>query len=587
VGRGGRRWLAGLGSLALAGLGLPGVAAGWSTPVVLTHCAAATLPRVVFPSSDPFTRAGPGAILWNGDPATCPGAAPLAGSGIGLAPIGPDGVVGPAGSLPVAPAPAGPRGMLAATSGIGDGRIMIAAGLAPGTAGPAGLLEGRADTGFGRPAALGALPAPIATANSYLGDLALATVSARTGRVQLRLQRRAAPGLSPARTISERAGGVSAVAVGLDYRGDTLVVWAQGRSIYRRVLSVEGVLDPAERIAATLPGPRLQALISDDKRGIVAWTADTTTGGATRTRVYVDASRPGVHFGPPRLLEQYADPPGPRLPDGSLRLVRLANEGVMIAWTGMSRGHYVVRAATVSLFGPHPTSLISDPASDAILSDLATGSHGEALAVWTTVPRLAGGGLDVQHGQVVAARGVAEAPGIAVFGAPGVVAGPGPIAGPRAAIDPHGDNPIVVWEQVGPEPGIAYATRSPAAALRHHAPPAHARAGPSGLPAGAWVLAGFLAVAGAAVLTRRGRAPGRQGPGRGRRGRRRRGRRGRGLGLRRTRAGQPAGPAGLSRRHGPAVDPGWPAMLGRQSRPADLPPLLHPATDPEGTRRRL
>jgi hypothetical protein len=530
VGRGWR--LAGLGGLAgslvLAGLGLPGVAAGWSTPVVLTHCAAATLPRVVFPSSDPFTRAGPGAILWNSDPATCPGAAPRPASGIGFAPIGPDGVVGPAGSLPVAPAPAGPRGMLAATSGIGDGRIMIAAGLTPGTAGAAGLLEGRADTGFGRPTGLGALPAPIATANSYLGDLALATVNARTGRVELRLQRRAAPGLSPPRTISDRAGAVSAVAVGLDYRGDALVVWAQGGVIYRRVLRVEGILDRTERIAATPPGPHLQALISDDNRAIVAWTADTTASGATRTRVYVDASRPGVHFGAPRLLEQFADPAGLRLPDGSLRLVRLANEGVMIAWTGMSRGHLVVRAATVSLFGPHPTSLLSDPASDAILSDLATGSHNEALAVWTTVPRLAGG-FDVQHEQVVAARGVAEAPGIAVFGAPGVVAGPGPIVGPRVAIDPTGDDPLVVWEQVGAAPGIVYATRSPAAALRHHAAPAHARAGPSGLPTGAWVLAGFLAVAvtGAAVLARRGRAPGRPGPGPGpgRRGRRRRGRR--------------------------------------------------------------
>ena len=519
MGRGWRRLAELGGSLALAGLGLPGVAAGWSTPVVLTHCAGATLPRVVFPSSDPFTGAGPGAILWNGDPATCAVTAPQAGSGVGFAPIGRDGAVGPAESLPVAPAPAAPRGRLAATSGIGDGRILVAAGLAPGGTGAAGLLEGRADTGFARPVAIGALSAPVATANSYLGDLALVTVNARTGRVELRLQRRAAPAVSPPRTVSERGGGVSAVAVGLDYRGDALVVWAQDGFIYRRVLRVQGVLDRAERIAAAPPSPRLAALISDDNRGIIAWAADTTSRASTLTRVYVDASRPGVHFGAPRRLEQFADPPGLRLPDGSLRLVRLANEGVMIAWTGMTRGHLVVRAATVSLFGPHPTSLVSDPASDAVLSDLAAGSHDEALAVWTTVPRRSGG-FDAQHEQVVAARGVAEAPGIAVFGAPQVVAGPGPIVGPRAAIDPAGDNPIVVWEQVGAEPGIAYATRSPAPALRHHAPPAHARAGPSGLPAGGWVLAGFLAVSGAAALARRGRT----GPGRDRRGRRRRGR---------------------------------------------------------------
>ncbi|HEU0318127.1 MAG TPA: hypothetical protein VFR49_12400, partial [Solirubrobacteraceae bacterium] len=264
MGRGWRRLARVGGSLALAGLGLPGVAAGWSTPVVLTHCAAATLPRVVFPSSDPFTRAGPGAILWNGDPATCAASGAQSGSGIGFAPIGPDGAVGPAESLPVAPAPTAPRGRLAATSGIGNGRIMVAAGLASGAAGPVGLLEGRADTGFARPRALGALPAPVATANSYLGDLALATVNARTGRVELRLQRRAAPALSAPLVISQRGGGVTAVAVGLDYRGDALVAWAQSGFIYRRVLRIDGVLDRTERIAAVAPSPRLAALISDD-----------------------------------------------------------------------------------------------------------------------------------------------------------------------------------------------------------------------------------------------------------------------------------------------------------------------------------
>ncbi|MEA2301864.1 MAG: hypothetical protein QOE44_2399 [Solirubrobacteraceae bacterium] len=497
---GGRRRMALAGLLAaLAGLSPPSSAAAaseatWSPAATLTGCPAATGPRVVFPSADPHTGSGPGAILWSGDPAACAGA--RAGSGIGLAAIGAGDLADLAQSLPLDPGPPADLGPLAGATATGDGRVVVAAGLGTGRTSPAGVLQGRSTAGFGRPIRLEAQTAPLATASSYLGDIAIAGVSGR-GRVVLRLERRGAPGLSRPFVLTERPAAVTAVAVGLDYRGDALVVWAQAGFIYRRVLRATGRLERTERVAPSPPGPHLQALISDDNRGIVAWTTDVPAGASSTTRVYLDASGRGVHFGRPRLVEDFRNLPGVALPEGSLRLVRLASEGVMMAWTGMTGGRYVVRAVPISLGGTRPVTVVSGPSGDAILADLATGSRSEALAVWTVVPRLARG-LDMRHAEIETARGVTVAPGVARFAPPVAVPGPAAIAPPRAGIDPTTDIPIVVWERLGG--GIAYSARRPEATAGRGGP--FAARGRGGWPAGAWALIGVVALAVAGTLAR-------------------------------------------------------------------------------------
>ncbi|MGI8801642.1 MAG: hypothetical protein ACR2KV_05630, partial [Solirubrobacteraceae bacterium] len=458
-------------------------AAGWTPPMLLAHCALSTFPQVVFPSADPRTSAGPGAILWTGDPAACAGGG-APGAGVGIATIAPADVAGSPQPLPLAGG--GRLGGLVTAAATGDGRIVMAAVLGAASGSSAGLTEGRAPGPFSRPLPIRADPARAATATSYLGDVALATVSARTGRVQLRIQRHGAAGLLGPFVLSQRTTPVTGLAVGLDYRGDALVVWAQDGLIYRRVLHASGRLEGAERVAPTPPAPHLQALISDDNRGIVAWSSDVTSGPTTTTSVYLDASNSGVHFGPPRLLERFRDPPGLRLSEGSIRLVRLASEGVMIAWTGMNGGRYIVRAASVSLFVRRPSSVISTGPGDAVLADLATGPHNEAVALWITAPRLAAG-FDFRHASLLAARGIVAAPAIADFSGPEMIAGPAPIAAPRAAVDPATDDAVAVWEDLGADPGVAYATRR--AALRPLGPGAGADTGHGGWPAAWWLLA--------------------------------------------------------------------------------------------------
>lgn len=447
--------------ISLATLGFapmfPAAASGvsWSQPVTvpLARCGASA-PRVVFPSADPHTGSGPGAILWSGDPAACVRGGGSPGSGVGLAPIGGDDAAGSAQSLRGATGSVAVSGGLAAAAASGDGRIVIAAPFGPGAV---GVFEGRAGGRFARVGLLRTGVGTVATATGYLGDVALASVS--SGRVELRVRRHAVRRFSAPVLVRAGGGAVSSLAVGLDYRGDALVVWAQRGWIYRRVLSAAGALDGVERVAASPPAPQLQALISDDHRGIVAWTSDVPAGDGSVTRVYLDASRPGVHFGAPRLLERYRNPLGMRVGDGSLRLVRLSSEGVMMAWTGMRRGRYVVRAASVSLTALRPASVISGPGGNAVLDDLATGPHNEALAVWSDAPRLAGGGVDPSHEQLGAARGVSENSGTVAFSPPEAIGGPDAIVAARAAFDPASDNAVLAWQIR--DQGIAYATRRP------------------------------------------------------------------------------------------------------------------------------
>ncbi len=463
----------------------------WTQPTTLTACPSAAAPRVVFPSADPRTPSGAGAVLWSGD---CAAGAPAA-SGVGLATVAADDTVGPAGALPQAISPATPLDGLAATAGTGDGRVLVAAGVGP-SPGQLGILEGRSGSSFGATVGLRAQPAPVATATSYVGDVAVASVRVGTGRVILRIQRHDSPGLTPPSLISGRSAPVTALAVGLDYRGDAMVVWAQRGWILRRVLRSDGRLLTIERVAPSPPAPHLQALISDDNRGIVAWTTDTLVGGAPTTSVYLDVSLRGVHFGgAARLLERFPDPPGVRLADGSMRLVRLANEGVMMAWTGMSGGHLVIRAASVSLATPRPATLVSDAGSDAVLADLATGPHSEAMALWTSAPR-SRAGFDAAREQLIAARGVVEAPGLADFSAPEPIAGPQSLATPSAAFDPSTDTAVAVWSDGGH--GIVAATRGPAAAAT--APGAH---GSTGWRAWGIAASGLVALLCAGVLGRR------------------------------------------------------------------------------------
>jgi hypothetical protein len=150
---------------------------------------------------------------------------------------------------------------------------------------------------------------------------------------------------------------------------------------------------------------------------------------------------------------------------GSLALVRLSTENVMLSWTDAERGHYVVRAAPAVFAGTHPAARLSDPAGQSVLGALAPGPAGEAVAVWRSTPA-PGRALDVGRNELWAARAFIERHGRVGLRAPEILAGAGAHGAPSAAVDPRSDRAVAAWLELGAHPRVEYATGPGASGYR-------------------------------------------------------------------------------------------------------------------------
>jgi hypothetical protein len=425
----------------------------WSAPATLSACAANGAARAVFPRDKPNHATGPGAIVWSVARGCASGAGTLvAAIGAGDAPSAPHYALAPSGRrltlnapLAVAPAPHGELA-IAGSGGTGGGGSLVQ-GTAGGAFTPLGALAGAAQAG--------------SLATGYLGDVAAVSPIAGgldEGGLELRVERYFAHALSPTITLAGHGGAVESPTVGLDFRTDAILAWAQRGALYARDepaadRPAAGRPQPTQRLASVGRAPRVAALISDDNRAIVAW-ADERAG---KTSIYIDASGSGVRFGAPRLLERFANPAGARYPTSSPLLTRLSSESVMLAWSGAQEGRWVVRTAAIDLNGVGPTNTISSPQDDALLSDLAPGPDGEAIALWREPQRSADGTLEPGAQAILAARGDDAYPDETVFAAPELVAPPGPNEDATVALDPAGDGAIALWRGAGG--AIEYALR--------------------------------------------------------------------------------------------------------------------------------
>jgi len=401
----------------------------------------------VFPSDSPEHATGPGAVVWSVAPG-CPG-----GEGARVSRIG----VGEAPDAPTIPRTAsGQRISMSgplALAGAPHGQVMIA-GASPANANDPLLIEGSADGPFAALASVGDSGAPLALATAYLGDVALASPPARGRRgcgVCVRVQRHYSRGFGAARSAG---GSPRALALALDYRSDALVAWAQGEAIYAHALPASGTTHPIERLARAGTEVRIAALLSDDNRGMVAWSEQDDG----QTSVYLDRSRTGVRFGSPELLERFSDPDGLSSPAASPALVRLSSESVMIAWAGSADGRWVLRTAAVDARGVGPVATIAARGGDALLSDLATGPDGDAVVLWTEPQLTAAGRPDLRSQAIFAARGIDAYPDRTIFRAPEQVAPPGPNEDATVAVDPDSDRAVAVW--LGANARIEYSIRS-------------------------------------------------------------------------------------------------------------------------------
>jgi hypothetical protein len=430
----------------------------WSAPATLDTCSRAGAPAVVFPSDSPRHGTGPGAIVWSSG-SGCPGGAGPRLASIAASDDAPEPASIPRTSAGQALALTGPL----TAAGAPHGRILIAGPPDSGAGRGRGLRlsEGISGGPFTAPWITGGASAPLTLTTAYLGDVALASPGGfhrGASTIELRVHRYYAHSyLAPIPVGATPSRAVEGLTLALDYRTDALAVWERAGAIYARdLLGSDRSAGAVMHVACAAPGARIAVLRSDDNRAVLAW-ADTRAGV---TSVYGELSAPNVHFGSPRLLERFTDPRGMAPPAGSLRMVRLLSESVMLAWTGAQDGHWVVRTAAVDLNGVGSINTISAPGRGALLVDLVPGPAGEAYALWSE-PRATASGIDLSAQALFAARGIDARPGRTIFGAPEQITGPGADASTgegTIAVDPDSDRAIAAWRTPGG--AIDYALRA-------------------------------------------------------------------------------------------------------------------------------
>jgi hypothetical protein len=430
----------------------------WSSPSTLAECELANGPQVAFPSDSPSTATGAGAIVWASDPSRCGAPTPpLAHApwGLSVATLGPTDRA----RLTSTQSLAGWSGLRSVAVGGNLGRVAVAVspdGSGASAGGGTAVLQGRATSPLGPPMLLAGAQPPFALSRAYLGDVAIATVVAGPA-IAVRLERYFRPGFARARLIPIHAGRVTALTAAMDYRADVLLVWQQSGAIYAHLLRASGRTDPTQRVAPSGPDPQLHALVSDNDHGMIAWSSshDAKRSGA-RTRVYLDLSAAGVRFRAPQLLASFADPQQVGRSPGSLALVRLSSENVMLAWTAVEHGHYVVRGAPAVFAATRPTVRLSDPHAQAVLADLAAGPAREAVALWKSGPRLQGGRLDASQTELWVARASIGRHDRLRSRSPEMIAAAGPNIAPSVAVDPANDRAVAAWLTLGAHRRIEY-----------------------------------------------------------------------------------------------------------------------------------
>ncbi len=513
-----------LGSLCALLVLVPGAQAGWTAPRPLSGCPPAiaasgasggsavplkgaqiaAAPLIVYPSSEPPVRSGAGALLWDAAGPCARGTSEVFGTPLGAGGLprgdghaigertdsrGVRGLGGDSGAASAA------EGLAAVSAAVGTtaGQVLAAGSTA---AGAGAFAESEIAGTFPAALPLGGPAEPVAAASGYLGDAVLvslakgpprARVRARAGSkppgraagsanevpqptrwaLAVRVQRHYSSAPRPPLLLPLEGAPPDALAVAMDYRSDLLLVWAAGGAIYAREIPQGGPAGPVHRLGGVVGAPELRALYSDDGRAIVAWREQR----GSRTSIEVSISDAALQFGAPHTVERFADLPGVAPPPGSLRLVRLSSEAVMMAWTGLRAGRYVVRASPVSLrrgvwapvvvsAPPVGSSAGDAPPEQALLADLVPGPRAEALALWTAAPLTAGQRLDPRRRAIVAAWGHYGGHGEARFAPPEAVSPPGPNGAPAAAFDPQNDRALAAWVAGTSSPRVVYSQRS-------------------------------------------------------------------------------------------------------------------------------
>ena len=266
---------------------------------------------------------------------------------------------------------------------------------------PADAVGGRPGALLGEGLAGGVLPvvvplggpdSPVATADGYIGDADVVSTATSLGGDQLillREQRHYARAFAPAITLEEGFAPITALSVGMDFRGDSIVLWAQGGEVHAQWVTNDGDIYAAQTLGPAGYAPALAAVLSDNDHAFVMWTDEPAPGRPGEARIFLEHSGNNVALPvAPQLLAEFAEPAAQRLGPGSIALVRVTpSEGVLAAWTLIASGNYEVQAAGLTSSQVLPAATIAEPGVDLRLAALATGPRNDFVAVLEAAPR--------------------------------------------------------------------------------------------------------------------------------------------------------------------------------------------------------
>jgi hypothetical protein len=260
--------------------------------------------------------------------------------------------------------------------------------------------------------------------------------------------------------ITATKGHAYGAAVAIDPRGRVLVAWDRDGSVYARFASTTGRFTPIQRLGPEHGPSAFQAVLPGDGRAAVGWTSQAVSEGDATSPFTASVSLAGSdrHFARARVLETVQRTGTGRYVPYRGLVVRLpAGQPGLVAWTGYSGAHYVVRAAGIAGTSVATPQTVSTPAVDTVLADAAEGPRGQAIVL--ILPGRAGADPPV-GGQPDGLAGVTRATSGQPFGPPEqIMPGPGFVDGAAVGIDAATGAAFATWRNVGTP--IGWSIRTP------------------------------------------------------------------------------------------------------------------------------
>jgi hypothetical protein len=179
-------------------------------------------------------------------------------------------------------------------------------------------------------------------------------------------------------------------AVAINARGDALIAWQANGGVFARIRTAGGTLYRTERLGNPgEPVRAISAVLTPDRAAAVAWEAQTVDEGTPGSAATVDADFKAAgasrHFhSAQRLATVPALATGHYVGERAVKVVLSQDERITAAWTATADGRFVVRAADLSGFRFVAAQTLSDPAVDAVLSDLDAGPRSAVAIAWRT-----------------------------------------------------------------------------------------------------------------------------------------------------------------------------------------------------------